>query len=558
MAEKKVFLRKSTGLVREIGFLAAILLVLCNTVGLGWQKRAFQFTGPAPIKESEYFLGLPPITMAFIIAGIIVLFSVFVFAILSAAMPRSGGGYVFISRIISPPVGVAASWLEFLSIAVSYGMIAVAVMEAVLIFGGLANISVPTFLTTSDGLFWFGVVVIFIFAGMAVLGVKMAGRLLQAMFWVPAAITLLIYGLLLSVTPTTLETGILGVTGHTASEFTTRALAQGMATAYTGGYWGAVGVAMLGAYWAYIGYAASTFVAGEIKEAGKNLPKTLFIAGGIIVLLYVTISALLAGACMQVGKAQGFSFFSSYSYLSYGGGSLWSGVPKAWLPVVCAFQANGMGFSAFNILLVLFAVFWVANDIPPFIITASRILFAMSFDRILPAKLADINERWHSPIWAIVATAVIALMGAASEAGVFSKGAPWYIGDGVALIFSTGVAATDLWDGIFFTLMALAALLFPYVKKDIYEKAPFKPTLGGMPLVAIVGAGALIGNLYLDWVFLDSGYGITKISTFESAFPFLFTLVVALLSIVVYYYYKVRAKATGVDMTTIYAEIPPE
>lgn len=123
MAEKKVFLRKSTGLIREIGFLAAILIVLCNTIGLGWQKRAFQFTGPVPIKESMYIAGLPPITMAFIIAGIVVLMSIFAFAVLTAAMPRSGGGYVFISRIINPVVGVAASWLEFLSIAVSYGMI---------------------------------------------------------------------------------------------------------------------------------------------------------------------------------------------------------------------------------------------------------------------------------------------------------------------------------------------------------------------------------------------------------------------------------------------------
>ena len=32
---------------------------------------------------------------------------------------------------------------------------------------------------------------------------------------------------------------------------------------------------MIGAYFAYIGYAASTFVAGEVKEANKSLPKVL-------------------------------------------------------------------------------------------------------------------------------------------------------------------------------------------------------------------------------------------------------------------------------------------
>lgn len=436
-------------------------------------------------------------------------------------------------------------------------------LEAVLLFGGLANISVPASLTTSVGLFGIGFIIVFFFAALALLGVKMAGMLLQTMFWIPAVITVLLYVFLLSVTPSTLGAGIQAITGHTALEFTNRALAQGMAVVGARfDYWSAVGVAMLGAYWAYIGYAASTFVAGEIKEAGKSLPKALFLAGGLIMLIYVSMSYLLANACMQVGKVGDYSFFSAYSYLSYGGGNLWAGVPKAWLPVVCAYQAEGMGFGVFKILLVIFAVFWVANDIPPFIITASRLLFAMAFDRILPTKLAEVSERFHSPTWAVIATAVIALIGCASESGVFSAGQPWYIGHGVELIFSTGVAATDFWDGIFFTLMALAALLFPYVKKDIYEKAPFKPVLGGIPLVALVGAGALIGNLYLDWVFLDSGYNITH--AFDQglfgdpAFPFVFTIALIILSIVVYYYYKLRAKATGIDMTTIYAEIPPE
>lgn len=279
-------------------------------------------------------------------------------------------------------------------------------------------------------------------------------------------------------------------------------------------------------------------------------------------LVYMSMSYLLANACMQVGKVGDYSFFSAYSYLSYGGGSLWAGVPKAWLPVVCAFQAEGMGLAFFNVLLVIFAVFWVANDIPPFIITASRLLFAMAFDRVLPEKLAEVSERFHSPTWAVLATAIIALIGCASESGVFSASSPWYVGHGVELIFSTGVAATDFWDGIFFTLMSLAAMLFPYVKRDIYEKAPFKPALGGIPLVSLIGAAALVGNLYLDWVFLDSGYNITHAFeqgiTGDPAFPFIFTITLAVISLVVYYYYKAKARATGVDMSTIYAEIPPE
>jgi len=557
-ASEKLFARKATGLVREIGFLTAILIVLCNTVGLGWQKRVFQFSGPATVPTSQWVGGMPPMVMAFGLVGIIVLLSIYAFAALSAAMPRSGGGYVYISRIIHPAAGYVASWVEYLSIAVSYGMIAVAVMEALLLFGGLAGIDISPWFTAPN-LFIIGAIIVFIFAAIACFGVKMTGRLLQVMFWIPAVITVLVYGLLLSANPVSMTNGIVALTGHTPTEFTMRALEQGMATAYTGGYWGAVGVAILGAYWAYIGYAASTFVGGEIKEAHKTFPPTLFAGGLLIIAIYMSASALLARACGMVGQVGGWEFFNAYSYLSYGGGSLFAGTPKAWLPVVAAYQAEGMGLGAFKILLVLFAAFWVANDIPPFIITSSRIIFAMAFDRTLPETLANVNERWHSPVNATIFTAFVALIGCLSEvAGDFPEAFESTIGHGGTLIFTSGVTSTDFWDGIFFTLMALAAAVFPYVKKDIYEKSPFKMSLGNVPMVSIIGAAAFIGNLWLDWTFLDSGYGITRISSFDSAFPTLFTIVLLIIFGAVYTYYKVKAKATGIDMTTIYAEIPPE
>jgi APA family basic amino acid/polyamine antiporter len=120
MAEDpKLFTRKATGLVRSIGISTAVILALCNVVGLGWQKKIFQAAAWSPIGESTYFLGMHPIVMAFLIAGVIILVSVYCFAVLSAAMPKSGGGYIFISRIMSPRLGFIATWLQFWAVAVS-------------------------------------------------------------------------------------------------------------------------------------------------------------------------------------------------------------------------------------------------------------------------------------------------------------------------------------------------------------------------------------------------------------------------------------------------------
>ncbi len=539
--EKRLFARKATGLVREIGFLTAIIIVICNVVGLGWQKRLFQFTGPAIVPESAYVAGLPPITMAFIIVGIIVLLTVYVFAVLGAAMPRSGGGYVYISRIIHPSVGFLASWVEYFSIAVSYGLIGTAVFEAILIYAWMAGWG--TAWATAEFLLVGGMVIVVLFAAIAYFGVSMAGRLLQAMFWIPAVITVLLYGIMLTATPSAMEAGIKALTGVTATDFTKMAIAQGMGKKVVD-YWGAMATGAIGAYWAYIGFAASTFVGGEVKEAGRALPRTLFAANIFIIFLYISISYVAARAAMMVGKVGDFSFFSSYAFLSYGGGQLPAGVGKAWMPNIAGFAAAGMGQGWFLAVIPIFAALWVANDIPPFILTSSRIIFAMAFDRVLPEKIAEVNERWHSPTTAIVITMLVAFIGNFAESDIFVKYPvpvlTTYINSGGA------VAATDIWDTIFFLLASLAGLLFVFRRKEIYEKSPFKPGKGAM---AAIGLIATVANVYLLYL-ITIGYLIPE--------PWIFTIFLLIVGAVMYYYYKSKGARVGVDYATIYAQIPPE
>jgi amino acid transporter len=542
--EKKVFVRKATGLVREIGFWTAAIIVFCNVVGLGWQKRVFQFTGPAIVPESSYVLGMPPVTMSFLIVGIIVLLTVFMFSVLSAAMPRSGGGYVYISRITHPAVGFLASWLEYFSITVSWGQIGTAVFEAITIYSWLAGWSANWY-SSEVGLIG-GMVIVIVFAGIAYFGASMTGKILQVMFWIPATITIVLYAIMLSATPAIMEAGVKTLTGLSPTQFTQMALDQGMATAFTGDYWAAMAAATIGTYWAFIGFAASTFVGGEVKEAGKALPRTLFAANIIIVLLYVSISYVSSHAAMLVGKIGDYSFFSAYAFLSYGGGTLPAGVARAWMPTIAGFAASGMGLNWFLAIIPIFAVLWVANDIPPFIITSSRIIFAMSFDRVLPEKLSEVNEKWHSPTNAIIVTMVVAFIGCFAESDILVKYLPGsfitaYINSG------GGVTATDIWDTLFFLLSSLAGMLLVVRRNDIYEKSPFKP---GRWLVGGIGLIATLANIYLLYL-VGTGYG----SALE---PWYFTIFLLVVGFIIYYYYRTKGSRVGVDYATIYAEIPPE
>ncbi|MGD0176494.1 MAG: APC family permease [Candidatus Bathyarchaeia archaeon] len=575
MSQKKLFVRKATGLVREIGPLTAMIIILANVMGLGWQKRVFQFTGAAPLPENLWVAGIPPMVMAFLIGGIIIILSVLSFSILIAAMPRSGGGYVVISRLVSPIWAFVGSWFEFLSIAWSFGIIAVAVFEGIyFIFGPIVGITAAG--VNDVYLFGGGVLLVILFTAIGSLGVRMAGYLLQVMFWIPAILTIYVLFLLASslTNPSALQAGIAalgqanGITGVTADTYVKGALAQGMDAANVGNYWSAVSVAMIGAYFAYIGYAASTFVAGEVKEANKSLPKVLLISSVIIMVAYMVVSGLGAYATSALARTtlpngNTWTFFEAYSYLSYGGGNLAkAGVPaiKAWTTTVAAMTGIGMNLSSLNWLLFIFGILWVANDIPPFILTASRILFAMAFDRVLPGSFANVNERFHSPVNATIATGVFGLLGCFSESGVISNGGSWNPGGalGGALngIFSIGVSSTDLMDAVFFTLFALALIMLPYRKKEIYDTAPFKiGGKAGMVVIGILGVGA---NLALDWMILTApqdSYNILA-PTSDNWFAIGFTVLLGLIGAGMYAYYKYGKK--DVDYSTIFAEIPPE
>jgi len=582
LAEEKLFVRKATGLVREIGAVTAIIIVLANTIGLGWQKRVFQYTGKAPLPENMYFAGIPPMAMAFIIGGIAILLSVLAVSVLSAAMPRSGGGYVVISRVLGPVWGFLGAWLEFLSIAWSFGIIAVAVFEGLyFIMGPIAfglNFTTPGGIPQDVFLFLVGIVLVVVFTVIGVFGIKLTGLLLQGMFWIPAVLTFYVFGLLSQATTANVQLGMTNVLGHAPSEYVTAALNQGLDAKgmSAGGYVGAVQTALIGAYFAYIGYAASTFVAGEIKEANKSLPRTLILASLLIIALYVSISLVAAnaikGIAPQTVNGNTYSLLSAWSYLSYGGGDFAKAVPilpnvSLWTTTLAGLTGNAIGLGGANFLLVVFGILWIANDIPPFILTGSRILFAMSFDRVLPTRLSNINDRFHSPINAVIITGIIAILGCFSESQILDVGHTLNQG-GNTLISNVlgsggGVQITDFYDSFFFTLFTLSLVILPLraSRRQIFETAPYKP--GGKWGMVLIGIGGFAANLVVDYFFAvapggDFGLGSINWSSptlFNDLFAVIFTIIVAILGIVVFFVHRNRR---GINYSTIFAQIPPE
>jgi len=114
---KRLFVRQSSGLVRDVSVTNALFFNIAAFVGVGLTLYpAFYSLAFVPVWRfgpfSEY-------GWAAIITGIFCVILALIFASLTSVMPRSGGDYVFTTRIVGPFLGWLESWtLVIASIAI--------------------------------------------------------------------------------------------------------------------------------------------------------------------------------------------------------------------------------------------------------------------------------------------------------------------------------------------------------------------------------------------------------------------------------------------------------
>src|SRR5215471_1715349 len=104
----KLFVRQSSGLVRNVSVTNALFFNVAAFVGVGLTLYPIFYSLPfVPIWKAGPFSAYG---WASIIAGLFCVLLAFIFASLTSVMPRSGGDYVFSSRILHPFLGWLESW----------------------------------------------------------------------------------------------------------------------------------------------------------------------------------------------------------------------------------------------------------------------------------------------------------------------------------------------------------------------------------------------------------------------------------------------------------------
>ena len=118
----------TTTLVRDLGLLALVATAVCNVIGGGINVLSVGIQHKVP--------GIGPyVPIAFLVGVVPALFAALSYAILASAMPRAGGGYVYVSRALHPFVGFIATFSKWFGIAAAIGVIAY--MDVVLLASGV-------------------------------------------------------------------------------------------------------------------------------------------------------------------------------------------------------------------------------------------------------------------------------------------------------------------------------------------------------------------------------------------------------------------------------------
>ena len=524
-----LYVRQATGLIREIGFGTNVAIAL-----------SFMSIPYAALIATTGAMAFPGanLVLAVVLAGILCVPMVYLFGWLGTVMPRSGGDYVFVSRIISPLVGFAASFnltVWFLLVLALFGAIlasfglsaALAAMGVALHNAGLVDWSARV---ASKG--WqFGVGT----AALALTAVLMSlrGTTWQRVFRVVFYASLA--GVVVAIVVMLLRSRAVFSAALPAFGTSYDAVLQAGSKA---GYrlnapfslWATLAATPLA--FNFFGFGiVPVYSGGEIRSPRQTLIRALLTAvvlGGLVVLLMVGVAVATFG----------HDFLGAATYLSTFEPKQYPFSAPSFLFLFVAMLTHNSVLIA--VIGISFALAFLAAFPPTFLIV-SRNLFAWSFDRVIPSRVAAVNDRTHSPVFAnlVVTVACIAFL------------ALIVYGPATILTFVYAEVA-----GVALTWMvtAIAGATFPFRRAELYQRSPIsRHRLLGLPAITVVGALAFAAYLvFLVPLLTNTALGVRSTPGITAL------VVIAVTPFLLYAVSYAVQRRRGVDLSVAFRELPPE
>ena len=300
----------------------------------------------------------PGIWLAFLIAGIVFLPGTLSKSELASAMPDNGGAYVYVERSFGPLVGTISGlglWASFL-LKSAFALIGFsAYMYAVT---NHLNVSTNTTFTIMVALVLITILNIF--------GIKKVKAFQTPILALTTALILIICVIQL----------------FDASFDFSRPMDGAIDTSRSDPILVAEAAALV--FVAYAGIYKAGAIGGEVKEPEKNLPKGMLISLLLITLLYVVVTFIMMAA------VDGEWWLNS------------DGSPRE--DPIFAF-VDAVASTNIGLALALLAVLTMISGALSGLLAASRFLFGMAKDSLLPDAMCDTNKKFETPHWAIILTA---------------------------------------------------------------------------------------------------------------------------------------------------------
>ncbi|HEU4673091.1 MAG TPA: APC family permease [Candidatus Limnocylindrales bacterium] len=533
--EVRVFTRQATGLTKEIGRTDTFVYNVNNqNIGIGVAFILLFVPG---------FYAGADLFQSMVIAALLAIPMALVYAFFSAAIPRSGGDYVYISRTLHPLLGFVASWnwVAWMTVYIGvpaaylaqYGLSGLFRMTGVAA-GSQGLIELGNAFVNPDVTLVVGTILIVLFAIIFATGTRVYFRLQNTVFVIG------IIGILAAIV-----LAFLASPGAFAGNFDAYVAAAGgiqnaSSLAQPAAPYDSLQTIYSSTWPQFIVLFAitSSFLGGEVRQA--RVSQMLGMPGGVVfvtVFMFILVGAVVNLVGLPLLGAISANYFSPDALgLSF--------VPAFNEVVAAAFPGNLL----VALVLGFTFVFWTYVWLPINFLASTRALLAWSLDGLMPARVSEVNETRHTPTAAIV---IVAILGWLS-----------------LFLYTRGVINTLY--GIFgwilsFVLCSIAAIVFPYRLKAVFDSSPVNWRVAGIPLMSIVGVVATVCLLIVEWIWwADPINGLEHTPDVLTTFvlgPYGMWIVTAGVLITgVLWYLGARAiqASRGVRIERAFAEIPPE
>lgn len=531
-----VFSRKASGLIRVAGGLDVFVYNI-GLVSIGIAIALNQYYGPSLYPGVSVWASTLLATL-----GMLVVAGTFYFW--SVVFPRSGGVYVALSRGLHPGVAFVASLLETV-ILMYYAALAASLIVTVGLSSFFATVGAlagnatlagwAASLAQPQGVFWGGSAIIVAAAALLSSGTRRYFATQRVLFVVAVAGTVVLAAVMLFGSRAAFESNLTSLTGLDRQAVVATALANGweqsaFSASTTVGF-------LVWPLLPLLGGVQSVALGGEIKKVSRS---QLYGMLGAVAAAGLTI-ALFA---VLADKAFGAEFQGAVAYNSLNGltdASTEGTIGAApWFTVLAGILSGNL-----LVAVIIMATFvaWIWFWIPAEIAYTTRTMIAWSFDRLAPDRLGHVSARLGTPVVAIWLSAVVSV--------VFM----WFIA-------FRSIALLTLIEGIVavWGLSAIAALIFPYARRDLYSVSPVaRLRLGGAPLMSVVAGAALAFFALAGYLLWTDPLAAGPLITPDALKPEFWLVVGVLVAGTAWYAgTKLYRRNQGVDIDLAFRQIPIE